>query len=468
MGVSARLCLAMLAASGAFSSGVPSCSEDSESFWDMEAATCQASTSSSALQTHAVSDSSKKTVTEVAKLAAEHGRSEERNHEDMSDQEDEDDHSSVFKIQDCQRYKTWANDSSEGACSRIPRVLIFTFLTEDYYSMFENEIYWKLCYAHMHGFDVEFTDQVQGNVGAGKRGKGGKNHSVQKHTLHNHTLQNHTEQNQTAPDSKNSYGNNPYGDEMMWAFSRALRNRIDLDYDYIFATGADVQFLKVNLDFPVWQWDRGHHMTLMDQDYCKWGFNENNMLFKIAGGGNSWVKDFFDGWYGDNKNSNSLQGDNGPYMETILKVISHESKEDEGIAYDGRCLKKLRLDGPSTELIAHDEATGSHDYEQHNKDYSDCFFAELNRLAGPFNNRSSQHVGFARVDDHSTPWANCWAWVRDTWTEPEKHCFAYHWNGPKNKAEPHTVQPGCPAPGFDETVWSKSPYNPKNRKAQQQ
>lgn len=313
----------------------------------------------------------------------------------------------------------------------MPRVVIATWCTEDLMTRFMNEVYWKSCYAHAHGFDVLFTG-VRPNVSGVKV----------------------YEANVLGSDSRTWYG-----DENMWPWVPIIKALLmSGDYDYVWYVGGDVLIQEINLDFPVWAWDtgKGHDITVMDQQYNEWGLNLNGLLIKPT----QWSIDFLDTLYAHRKNFN-LQGDNGPYMETILYYLNMERQGQGFRPYQDTCWPLLIQDRPSGIINAEDDKEGTHHYQDLNKAYATCFFKEFDRLAGFFSFRDSTNIGFSKtMGKDAKPWANCWSLLR-MYTDWETNCFALHWNGLQKFGRPQGIVGTCPDPTFD---WAADPNNADNHR----
>jgi len=295
-----------------------------------------------------------------------------------------------------------------------------TWCTEDTLTKFYDEVYWKACYAHLHGFYVEFTG-VMKVTGTPKSGA--------------------TEW---------------YSDDNMWAWIPIMKERLTSGlYDYVINLGADVLITQTFLHFPVWQWDEGHDITIMDssKNLSEWGMNQNAILFKPS----TWTLAFLETLYGFRKNFN-LQGDNGPFMETLLKHLGHEAEANNRTGYTDDCLAYLVLQVPATTIIKRDPE----EYRALNLRYSNCFYDNLDRLAGPFGHRKSNHIGFTKLfAKDQLPWANCWSAVSLYFPDYVRaNCFALHWNGLQKLKVARTRLVGkCPDARFN---WSRSAYNVDN------
>jgi len=332
-----------------------------------------------------------------------------------------------FADADCNHLRQWRPSESH-SCKVMPRVLIFTWCTEDHLTKLMNEVYWKSCYAKTHGFDVEFTGtkNVTGLPVFNDSGAGSSDPLPW------------------------------YSDENMWSYLTQLRGHLTSGkYDYVFFVGSDVLFLQPHLDFPLWLYDGGHDLTIMDQGSDKdniWGFNANGLLLKAS----AWSVNFLDVLY-EHRHVFNLQGDNGPYMETILTHLGLEQAAKGHRGYEQTCHSLLVLDKPASYYVA----SNGGEYASMNAKYSLCFFAELDRLAGPFGQRVSEHIGFTKTESNGTamlPWANCWSDVREHHPDWPSKCLAAHFNGlPKPNGA--VVEGKCPDPTFD---WDSSPYNVQN------
>lgn len=327
------------------------------------------------------------------------------------------------------RFERW---SQRGKFSEIPRVLIYCWCTEDTHVTFVNAIYWLSCYAHAHGFDIVFTSEM--NFTGTKHMKGEINGSQ-----------------------------GWYSDQYMWAWVAALPQYLfSGNYDYVFVLGVDTLPNAYNMHFPVWAYDQGHDITIMDTHYWPIGMNENAMLFKPTNFTKKFLEEFFEWRY-----NFLIQGDNGAWMEMLLIAIG---REDKNRPYYGNCAMHLGLGEYSSAWL------NDHDLNKlikQNRLYSDCFFHALDILAGSFGHRKSRHIGFSPtyyapnpqaiyqyvdLPDKLTPWANCFNYLR--WRKnnrPYLNCLFLHWNGPKEGMF-NAIRGGqCPDPSFDWHAWK---YNP--------
>lgn len=340
-------------------------------------------------------------------------------------------------------YKDW---SERSRYSRPPRVLIYTWCTENSFAMFANEAYWKSCYAHTHGYDVVFSEDL--NVSGVKRPSGGVG---------------------------GSFMDTWYSDDFMWAWNRDVQRYIfSGKYDYVFHVGADVLFLNRYLDFPLWAYDTGHDITIMDQNYVGYGYNQNAVLFKPT----EFTRTYLDLHY-SYRVDYWTQGDNGPWMEAMLVYLGREAQEGGRRGYDNHCAEHGIFTMPSGVLLRVDIQAAIANTTR----YSECFFRELDRLTRGFGHRKSKHIGFSKtgyslekkttgdgvklpehtdllVRDRLMPWQNCFTHVRASWLGFERNCFAYHWNGDKSQKRDGSVTGTCPDPSFD---WNSSPWNYLNR-----
>lgn len=335
-------------------------------------------------------------------------------------------------------FKDW---SQRFQYPRSPRVLIYTWCTENSFKMYENEAFWKSCYAHVHGYDVVFSDAL--NVSGVKRPPG-----------------------ELAGEFMDKW----YSDDYMWAWNRDVQRFLfSGKYDYVFHVGADVLFDKMYLDFPVWAYDTGHDITIMDQDYVSYGYNQNAVLFKPT----AFTREYLDLHY-SYRVDYWTQGDNGPWMEAMLVYLGREAEATGRPGYGNQCAVHGKFTMPSGMLLRVDKEEAIRNTTR----YSQCFFIELDRLARTFGHREARHVGYSKVrlktehgemlpehndllsSDHVMPWANCFTHVRDKWDRFEKNCFAYHWNGAKLATQQATATGICPDPTFD---WKSSPWNYVNR-----
>eukprot|EP00930_Biecheleria_cincta_P095944 TRINITY_DN8782_c0_g2_i1.p1 TRINITY_DN8782_c0_g2~~TRINITY_DN8782_c0_g2_i1.p1 ORF type:complete len:772 (-),score=64.58 TRINITY_DN8782_c0_g2_i1:82-2397(-) len=353
----------------------------------------------------------------------------------------------------------WFRDWSQRSKfpTRPPRVLIFTWQTENAFTMFDSEVHSKACYAHAHGFDVVFSETV--NVTG--------------------------EAHQAKIDGKESASQQWYNEKRMWAWNREiLRFLFSGKYDYVFYTGADVLFNYMQFDFPVWAYDTGHDVTVMDQDFVGWGLNENAVLFKPT----PFAREFIDAHYGY-RGEFWTQSDNGPWMDVILVFIGREAELAGQVGYKNICKKHG--------LLNMTMAVFNHMYPREAWErgfrFCTCFFAELNRMAGPYRDRKSKQIGFTKTSyfwkgqqmlpansnilhpKRVMPWANCFDYVRQSWPQPVQNCLAYHWNGARfqndvnapgllrgDVAGSHaSMDMACPDPSY---TWTTSPWNHENRK----
>lgn len=339
-------------------------------------------------------------------------------------------------------FRRWPLQLQSKFKKRAPRVLIYTWATENSFRMFTNEAHWKHCYAHAHGYDIVFSGHL--NVSGVKKLP-----------------------RAVTDDFTSAW----YSDDMMWAWNRDVKTYLfSGKYDYVFHVGADVLFLPSFLDFPVWAWDQGHDITIMDQNYVSYGYNQNAVLLKPTG----FTSDYLDLHYGYRRNF-WLQGDNGPWMEVMLVYAGQEAEAAGRPGYANTCAEHGMLTMPSWMLLKENLTAAIVNSTR----YSTCFFRELDRLVGQMGSRASKHIGWSKTNRSTqsqdkfpkdndlldpaplvAPWANCFTWVRDTWTDYQQNCFAYHWNGAKVAKSKAVVTGTCPDPTFD---WKSSPYNYLNR-----
>mmetsp|Transcript_13975 Transcript_13975/g.24504 ORF Transcript_13975/g.24504 Transcript_13975/m.24504 type:complete len:628 (-) Transcript_13975:180-2063(-) len=340
--------------------------------------------------------------------------------------------------------------------NKPPRILIYTWCTEDTFVKFQNEVYWKSCYGHLHGYDVVFSDKKNFSGMAEYKGPGIGQLS------------------------------DWYSEENMWALWSDIQPYLKSGkYDYVFMMGADVLIQGAWMHWPVWAWDRGHDVTVMDQHHFpfRWsyGLNENDVLFKATDFTLQFINEVFEFRKGFH-----LQGDNGPYMEGILRTLGRIAESEGREGYHQECYPLVQIDKPSVLSFS------SGWWERRNDQFDTCFFKQLNRMTGSYGYRNSKGIGFYPTfigfdgkavlpkeflpgtsapyvpPEHVHypllplgPWANCWSSVRTFWNKPWMNCFAYHWNGPKDPSKHGTVSGGtCPDPTFD---WANNPYNPANR-----
>eukprot|EP00930_Biecheleria_cincta_P018730 TRINITY_DN14487_c1_g3_i2.p1 TRINITY_DN14487_c1_g3~~TRINITY_DN14487_c1_g3_i2.p1 ORF type:complete len:490 (-),score=53.07 TRINITY_DN14487_c1_g3_i2:29-1462(-) len=356
--------------------------------------------------------------------------------------------SNFYSGNDLLWFKHWSQQYHYG---KPPRVLIYTWSTENSFKIFANEAHWKACYAHTHGFDIVFSDVL--NVSGVKK---------------------------PTQSAGGSFLEKWYSDEYMWAWNRDVQRYLfSGQYDYVLNVGADVLFHKLFLDFPVWAYDTGHDITTMDQDYVSYGFNENAVLLKPT----DFTREFLDVHFGYRVDF-WLQGDNGPWMEAMLVYLGREAEASGRPGYKNICAKHGILTMPSWAFVKQNLEAAL----QTSTEYSKCFFGELDRLAHKFGHRVSKHLGWSKVrkardsaemlpqhndllhlDQAVMPWANCFTHVRDHWKDFEQNCFAFHWNGVKStthitgmhgEESVAGVKGTCPDPSFD---WRSSPWNYANR-----
>mmetsp|Transcript_18723 Transcript_18723/g.34899 ORF Transcript_18723/g.34899 Transcript_18723/m.34899 type:complete len:431 (-) Transcript_18723:31-1323(-) len=325
-------------------------------------------------------------------------------------------------------FETWTQ-CSQYSKKRMPRVLLYTWCDQNGLPRFPNEFYWKGCYAHMHGFDVAISSVM--NFGGVKKMPASELPRVQ------------------GPRAAEAMA--WYDDDHMWAWIHDVRTYLSSgQYDYVFVTGGDVLMNSANFWFPVWAYDKGHDITIMDQDRSAFGLNENAMLFKSSPTSLNFLTELFeyrkDFW---------IQSDNGAYMEMLLKTIGRDTKAN---SYKGKCTSIGKLEKSQGYLMIFENAKSI----EQNAKYADCFFQELDRLAGGFGNRSSKSIGFSKAGfgiDHAgeLPWANCFSVVREKWSNCTRNCLAFHFNGPKDASKIPKVDSGkCPDPSFQWDVTSLS------------
>jgi len=257
-----------------------------------------------------------------------------------------------------------------------------------------------------------------------------------------------------------------YADEYMWAWVHALFPYLfSGEYDYVFVVGVDTLPNPANMHFPVWAYDTGHDITFMDTHYWTIGLNENSLLFKPTDFSRKFLEEFFEFRKGFH-----LQGDNGPFMEMILRTLGRENEEDGKPGYLGNCYGDLDLGDKSSAWLS------DHDFNLvvlKNRLYANCFFGALDRFAGGYGHRESKHLGFSKtyhadsptaiyqyvdMPDKLTPWANCFNWLR--WKPHNRchlNCLFLHWNGPKEGMFTAIRGGTCPDPTFD---WKTAKYNP--------
>ncbi|KNC52308.1 uncharacterized protein AMSG_01139 [Thecamonas trahens ATCC 50062] len=276
------------------------------------------------------------------------------------------------------------------------RVLIFSWATEDTYTKYETEVYWKACYAATHGYDLIITDELDPKLVAAE-----------------------------AADGDDEYSQEGwYREERMYAWHKALtRHLVSGEYDLVYMIGADTLLVPPMMNFALTRYYEGHPLTIMDQKFQFWGYNQNALLFSTQAAG-SWLEAFRAVFFARHKQF-TLQSDNGSFMETMLEFLGAEAELNGLPGYDGKCGKLAVLDIPAGKLAKIDFST----YEATMLAYSECFFPELGRLAGPYNERKSSFVNFVAHTDER-PWANCWGGLRlnhpDEW---RSRCFGIHLNG---------------------------------------
>eukprot|EP00930_Biecheleria_cincta_P038846 TRINITY_DN26706_c0_g1_i1.p1 TRINITY_DN26706_c0_g1~~TRINITY_DN26706_c0_g1_i1.p1 ORF type:complete len:823 (+),score=82.31 TRINITY_DN26706_c0_g1_i1:103-2571(+) len=334
----------------------------------------------------------------------------------------------------------WFRDwSQRSKYSGPPRVLIYTWVTENSFSLFVNEVYWLDCYAHAHGFDIVYSTVM--NVTGEKKEK----------------------------QKDGDFATNWYSDAMMWGWHADIgRFLFSGKYDYVFMLGGDVLVHRLSMDFPVWAYDEGHDIIMMDQNYVAYGYNQNAILLKPT----DYTREFLDFQYAYRKDF-WTQGDNGPWMETMLVYLGREASAAGRPGYDKVCQEHGILQSSSGMLMK----TNPTVWVENGTRYCQCFFREIDRLAGTWGHRKSEHIGFTKpfvvVDGREffpdwtdilsplrvTPWANCFSWVRQAWPRPAQNCFIFHWNGAKSDKRGQ-IAGTCPDPGFK---WESSPWNFMNR-----
>jgi len=261
-------------------------------------------------------------------------------------------------------------------------------------------------------------------------------------------------------------------EEKIWAWVEDIQKYLfSGEYDYVFMMRAEVLIQENNFDFPVWAYDRGNDITVMDQhyfaDYTSVGFDLNDVLFKPSATTRRFLQELF-----EYRTSFHLQGDNGPYMETLLSFLGREAKEKGRSDYDRSCTQHLKLDVPDRKLKTSDNAK----WRRQNEAYNKCFFDQLSLLIGVYGQRNANDIGFSptylQVDDKQLlpssfrgkaalgPWANCFEVARNYWTLPPLNCFAYRWNeASETKRTGGEVKGTCPDPTFEWPNYAK--YNLK-------
>lgn len=348
-----------------------------------------------------------------------------------------------FLVNDAYWLQQWSQNTNFPN-DKFPRVLIYTWCMEDTYTKYVNEVFWKTCYAFSHGFDVVFS--ASENVNVVKQGHG-------------------------ASDVDESHS-----EKHPWIWLKDIQKYLfSGEYDYVLMMRRDVLIQESYSDFPVWFWDKGHDITIMDQHHFdppnEAGFKLNNILFRPTNLTKQFLDEIFEyrtGFY--------LQDDNGAYLETLLTLLGREANATKGKVYDGMCKKYMVLDKPDRDL----RSSNYTHWQLVNRLYTQCFFNQLDALVGTYGVRESRIVGFTPTfvttptgsqllpsDMHFEfynpgPWANCWQSVRNFWTLPAANCFAINWNGEKEGNNVEQVQGTCPDLTFP---WHASPYNPANRRA---
>lgn len=310
------------------------------------------------------------------------------------------------------------------------RVLIFSWASEDTYETYEQENYWKACYAAVHNYDLIITDELA------------------------------KELDEQGADAERYADNGWYREERMYAWHAAIsRHLVSHEYDLVFMVGADTLFVPSKISFPLTRYYEGHDLTIMDQAFQWWGYNQNSLLMRSQSAG-SWLEAFRAVFYARRAKFN-LQADNGSFMETMLEFLGAEAEAEGRPGYNGTCIPLLDLDEPAGALA---KRNFDH-YSDIMVKYSECFFRHLDALAGPYGARFSNHINFVPHAD-PRPWANCWGGTRlnhpDAWID---RCFAIHLNGGGANKEHDIINnfptpSRCPAPDFD---WDSNPYNPRNR-----
>lgn len=332
----------------------------------------------------------------------------------------------MYRYGDFHLLGDWARRYKHSSRTKPPRVLIYTWCTEDSYTKFENEVYWKACYAHSHQFDVVFSsaESISGEQGNSEGGIGAWVDDIQK-----------------------------------YLFSGK--------YDYVFMMRAEVLIQESNFDFPVWAYDRGSDITVMDQhffdDFKAVGLDANNILFKPSNFTRNFLQELL-----KYRRGFHLHGEHGPYMETILLFLGRESKKQGRSDYDGACSQYLKLDEPEIKLKMESKSKWIGLTEL----YSKCFFDHLDSLVGIWGERNAGHFGFSPIyvpfngsqllpsSFHGNvtlgPWANCLDAVRKFWSLPSVNCFAYHWSDDSDPSIGGAVKGTCPDPTFE---WPNSKYD---------
>lgn len=346
---------------------------------------------------------------------------------------------------------------------RLPRVLIFNWCTEDIRIQFVNAIYWLSCYAHAHGFDIVLDSSGTKKTPVNVTGAGPVNFFGQDKEDHTQHL-------------PQGY----YDDSHMWGWVPAIKKYLfSGQWDYVIYVGIDVLVNGNNFNFPIWAYDRGHDITIMDQRYSYVGFNENSVIFKPTEFSRLFLDELYEfhkGYY--------LQGDNGPYMEMILRTLGQEAREEGRGAYNDQCLPKVKLDMPNSKFQQERNAEALCQMIE----YARCFFDTLDTLAGPYGHRKSKHIGFSptfyadttgtyRYSDMSdklslklTPWSNCYSEIRTNWSlHPYGNCLFWHYNGPKQgrlwihgketygNVFTRIIGGKCFDPSFDWQTWRLNP-----------
>ncbi|KNC47107.1 uncharacterized protein AMSG_03536 [Thecamonas trahens ATCC 50062] len=257
-----------------------------------------------------------------------------------------------------------------GKGSGKPRVLMFTWATEDTYERFESSYYWKACYAAKHGYELIVTDEMDNAW--------------------------------DDFDKKTETDGGWYRESRMYAWHKAItKHMVSGEYDLIWMTGADTLMVPRHFDVQLTDYYDGYPLTIMDQEFDIWGFNQNALLMEAQAPG-SWIEAFRAIHFTGSK-EHIVQSDNGMYMITILEMLGAEAKLRGEKGYAQKCNKLAILDMPAPVL----DNTDFEEYKRRNIALGECFFAELERLAGPYNSRRSSYINLVPQSD-PLPWLNCW------------------------------------------------------------
>mmetsp|Transcript_25259 Transcript_25259/g.44852 ORF Transcript_25259/g.44852 Transcript_25259/m.44852 type:complete len:433 (+) Transcript_25259:49-1347(+) len=354
---------------------------------------------------------------------------------------------------DRMRFDGWSQ-RAEFSGSSLPSVLLFAWATEDIRVKFSNSIYSMSCYAHAHGIDFVLESDM--NFAGIK------------------------------PPANPNLTNHWYADKYMWAWMHAIQPYIlSGKYDYIFYVGLDVAINPEHFDWPLWAYDKGHDITIMDQNFMGGAWNLNAVLFRTS----RFTLQFLREWFEFRKGF-WQQGDNGPYQEMILRTLGREAQENNKTGYNDKCLPLLEV--PMMSWLEFQVLYPGKPVFNKIQDYSECFFSELDRMAGVYGYRNSKHIGFSQTYLNTcecgnampncipltgcwifngpaghkavAPWANCFSGPRELWPETQRNCFLFHYNGFKDQLLSAKLG-SCPDPSFD---WGSSLHNPSLQKSLQE